>query len=228
MSYKKLDDKGFTLVELIVALAVMSLVMIAVVGLMIMNTATNKRLKADSAVQSEAGELYDHMADTVMQANEIKLTADGTTYENLPATEPRSFINMKTAGTPIVYNEYNFEKMVVKYTVTYNSSYAGSGVPAGTTDDECTVTYELNNGKMYVYRTFKYMTKLNDSPSLVGGKCEDEEYLYAADIETAKVKVYEDSNAMEILINYNKNDRTFSSDNYIKVRNSFVIKHLAD
>lgn len=210
----KKDNKGFTLIELIVALAVMSLLMIAVVGLMIMNTATNKRLKADSAVQSEAGELYEHVNDCVMQANYIEITADGTTYKNVDKSDSHSFTKMTDTT-----NGYPFEKMVIKYSVNYNSAY-GSG---GTGDkDTCTVTFEYDSasGIMYVYRSYEFMTQLNDATGMV------ENNVYAQDIESAVVKVYEDSNAMELLINYNKNDRTYSSDNYVKVRNSYVIKHL--
>jgi len=205
------NNKGFTLVELIVSLAIMSLIMIAVVGLMIMNTATNRRLKADSAVQSEAGELYEHINDSVMQATYIEITADGKTYKNLPKTDSASFANMTNA------TGYKFEKMVVKYSVNYNSQYGGG---ATVDKDTCTVTFELSGDTMYVYRTYDLMTKLNDTPGTIDNN------IYAQDIESAVVKVFEDSNAMELLINYNKYDRTYTQDDYIKVRNSYVIKHL--
>ena len=210
MRLEKSNNKGFTLVELIVALAVMSLLMIAVVGLMIMNTATNKRLKADSNVQSEAGELYDHINDAVMQASKIEITADGTTYSNLDKSNPASFAMMTNAAG------YNFEKMVIEYAVNYNPAYGGG---ATVDKDICTVTFELSGDKMYVYRSYGLMTKLNDTPGII------DDNIYAQDITSAVVKVYEDSNAMELLINYNKQERTYTQDNYIKVRNSYVIKH---
>ncbi len=206
----KNDNKGFTLVELIVALAVMSLLMIAVVGLMIMNTATNKRLKADSAVQSEAGELYESINDSVSQAKYIEIYAGGKVYKLDPGTGEESFKSMTDT------NGYTFEKMIIKYTVNHNSDYGGTS-PDG--KDTCTVTYELSGDTMYVYRSYEYMTSLNDTAGTIDNN------IYAQDIDSAIVKVYEDSNAMELLINYNKNERTYSSDNYVKIRNSYVIKH---
>ena len=206
----KNDNKGFTLVELIVALAVMSLLMIAVVGLMIMNTATNKRLRADSAVQSEAGELYESINDSVSQAKYIEIYAGGKVYKLDPGTGEESFKSMTDT------NGYTFEKMIIKYTVNHNSDYGGTS-PDG--KDTCTVTYELSGDTMYVYRSYEYMTSLNDTAGTIDNN------IYAQDIDSAIVKVYEDSNAMELLINYNKNERTYSSDNYVKIRNSYVIKH---
>ena len=75
------SNKGFTLVELLVSIAIMSIIMVMVVQIMggssVALRKTNKKLE----LQSEAMEFKEHFSDIVMQARYIRVeVADGTFY----------------------------------------------------------------------------------------------------------------------------------------------------
>jgi len=208
------DDSGFTLVELIVALAIMALLMVGVVGLMSMNSASNKRLKADISVQSAAEDLSQSITDSVMQAQNVEIWSGSDKYTKDGEVGSKKFTDF--SGTkPLT-------KMKVTYAVNYNGSF-GSADPALIDKDLCTITYEYDSAekKVYVYRQFKYMTSLNDSYT----DATKSRYLYASYVTDMQVAVDADNNSLEVLFNLDQLNRVYNSDDVIKIRNSYVLKN---
>ena len=75
------SNKGMSLVELIIAIAMLAMVMTAVVGLMSSNTLTFRKQKADVFIQNTAQETYNRIADAIMQAKVVEMkgyTLSGT------------------------------------------------------------------------------------------------------------------------------------------------------
>jgi len=208
------DDSGFTLVELIVALAIMALLMVGVIGLMSMNSASNKRLKADISVQSAAEDLSQSISDSVMQAQEVEVWCGSDKYTKDGAVGAKKFTDF--SGTkPLT-------KMNVTYAVNYNGDF-GTEDPALIDKDLCTITYEYDSSeeKVYVYRKFKYMTALNDPYS----DTTKSQYLYASYVTDMQVAVDADNNSLEVLFNLDQLNRVYNSDDVIKIRNSYVLKN---
>ncbi|SEF52485.1 prepilin-type N-terminal cleavage/methylation domain-containing protein [Eubacterium ruminantium] len=75
MILNKKKNKGFTLVELMVALAVLALLIVAVVTFMSHESVILRKEEADIAVQNSAQETYNELADIIVQANYIKIEA---------------------------------------------------------------------------------------------------------------------------------------------------------
>ncbi len=73
------SNKGVSLVELIIAIAVLAMLMTAVGGLMSSNTIIFKKVKSDVEVSNTAQEVYNHIKDSILQANYVEVegyTAD--------------------------------------------------------------------------------------------------------------------------------------------------------
>ena len=72
MNKRKPDNRGISLVELMVALAILALLMTAVIMMMSNNSIVYKKNKADVSVQTNAQETFNTLQDSIMQAKEIK------------------------------------------------------------------------------------------------------------------------------------------------------------
>lgn len=100
------NNKGFTLVELVVSIAIMALVIIAVSGVMFSNNNVFRKTKSDIYVQNNAQDIYNRINDELMQAKhiyvkgyvtdpsvkqEFKTTEIGTAV-GIPTTKYKSFM----------------------------------------------------------------------------------------------------------------------------------------
>jgi prepilin-type N-terminal cleavage/methylation domain-containing protein len=68
---KKQQNKGFTLVELIIAIAMLAFLLTAVSSFMTSGIISYKKSKADIRVHNSAQENYDKIADAIMEAKDI-------------------------------------------------------------------------------------------------------------------------------------------------------------
>ena len=64
------NDRGISLIEIVIALAIMSLLMTAVVSLMSSNTIVFRKTKSDIEVQNQAEATFNAIADSVHSAKE--------------------------------------------------------------------------------------------------------------------------------------------------------------
>ncbi len=69
----KLNNRGFTFVELILAVAILSIVMISIVHFMTTTSTVYSRSNRDNEVQSQAQDVYQMISSCLMQANTVIL-----------------------------------------------------------------------------------------------------------------------------------------------------------
>lgn len=82
MKREKNSNSGFTLVELIIAMAILSFLMTAVVAFMSAGVYSFRKAKADVSVHNGAQAVYNEMTEATMQANDVVILAyknEGTT-----------------------------------------------------------------------------------------------------------------------------------------------------
>ena len=84
MSIERKRNKGFTLIELIIAIAMLAFLMTAVSAFMVSGIVNFKKAKADVRVHNSAQENYDLVSDAIMEAKDIYLfgyiSGDNTLY----------------------------------------------------------------------------------------------------------------------------------------------------
>ncbi len=112
MNKKKVNNRGITLVELIVALAILAMLMTAVIMMMSNNSVIYRKTKADITVQTSALETFNALQDSIMQAKEIELTGykvvtSGTT--ETVATDTVTYVKPSLAGS----GKEGFDKLMV-------------------------------------------------------------------------------------------------------------------
>ncbi len=128
-SMKKRNNKGVTLVELLVSMTVLAILMVAVIGFMTAFINIYRNKKRSRAIQQTAQSIYDNMSDAIMQADVIEIK--GYTYSG------------------------SGEKTEVDFTLKNGSIRAGSIESASYTNTNttnlseftCDITY---NGSKYV------------------------------------------------------------------------------
>ena len=84
VSIERKQNKGFTLIELIIAIAMLAFLMTAVSAFMVSGIVNFKKAKADVRVHNSAQENYDLVSDAIMEAKDIYLfgyiSGDNTLY----------------------------------------------------------------------------------------------------------------------------------------------------
>lgn len=103
MKRKIKSNSGFTLIELIIAMAILAFLMTAVSSFMGSSVLSFRKTNSDLRVNYSATELYTQLSDTIMQANEIVIVGY-TSSSNLDFT-PGYEVNqttISTALTPVV------------------------------------------------------------------------------------------------------------------------------
>ena len=131
------NDKGISLIELVVALAILSMLMVAVMALMNNNTIIFRKAKSDLKIQSQAQEAYNRISDVIMQAKNIYVegyTADSEIdFKSIkPGTAPVNNAGNPVTLTPVTaYSYYDGINMA-----TEESSLLSKQVVAGTTNPE--------------------------------------------------------------------------------------------
>lgn len=81
---KKNNNKGFTLIELIIAMAILAILMTSVCSLMGIGVFNYKKVKADVSLQSAAQDTYTRLNDSILQSTDIVI-------EGWTSTNPLSF-----------------------------------------------------------------------------------------------------------------------------------------
>lgn len=98
---KKINDKGFTFVELLIYMGILSIFMVAVITLISSTVASNQKMNARKRLQTQATETYDAISDMLMGATDVRIS--GTAY-----------IQTTTAGVT-TYNETKGNFIVPPY-----------------------------------------------------------------------------------------------------------------
>jgi len=110
------NNRGVTLVELLIAMAIISFIMIAVGGVMTSNNSIFRKSKADLTVQTDAQSTYNRITENIMQAKHVYVEgymADIVTTSSDDGTST-------TASAEIPFDKY---KAGQEYTAPINLTY---------------------------------------------------------------------------------------------------------
>ncbi len=99
MKNKFKSNSGFTLIELVIAMAILAFLMTAVSSLMGSSILSQNKAKADVGLQTAAQETYNQMGDSIMQANQIVLIG----YETASAVDFSKQGASVTVDTPELF-----------------------------------------------------------------------------------------------------------------------------
>ena len=78
---QKHNNKGFSLVELLISMALLSIIMLMVVQFMATTTGANKKAKANMKAQTASEEFVGNIFDSMSMANYIRITPYKGIYE---------------------------------------------------------------------------------------------------------------------------------------------------
>jgi prepilin-type N-terminal cleavage/methylation domain-containing protein len=147
------NNRGISLIELIIALAVLAMLMTAVIMMMSNNTVIYRKTKADINIQTTAQETFNTLQDSIMQAKEIEIsgyvvTNPGTASETVSTNEVTykkpsiaktdtsavgfDTLKVTNASNVTTYTYIRPTKLKIKYSVKATDTIDNSN---------CTVTY---------------------------------------------------------------------------------------
>lgn len=107
------SNSGFTLIELVIAMAILAFLMTAVCSFMGTGVMNFKKTKADIDVHSSAQEVYDQIADSIMSANKLIICAyviDGTLTGTTATSTDATFITAGDVSDQSMKGPYYFVK----------------------------------------------------------------------------------------------------------------------
>lgn len=109
------NNKGITLIEILVALVILSLLMTAVISLMMNNNIIFRKTKNDIKVQSQADETYNFISDVILTAKYIYV-------EGYTGDAEVSFSKTEVgAETSVIFTDVEARSKVVDMTSTTNT-----------------------------------------------------------------------------------------------------------
>lgn len=157
---KKKHNQGFSLVELILAIAILAIIMVAVGSFMNSTTRVYNRTKNSIEIAQTSQDLYDLISDKIMQAKEIRIGRGGKEYAivgtNDTAKVSSSYELLKNDGTtPFTSHAglplYSFDALEEEETnIDYICIYYDTNVADkyGPTID----VFYFNEGSVYLVR----------------------------------------------------------------------------
>lgn len=248
----KHNNRGVTLVELVIALAVLAMLMVAVIMLMSNNTVIYRKTKADISVQTVAQETYGSIQDSIMQAKEVTLIGY-TESDGKPKAYKKASL-LDTSETVKKYEEVAFDKLssseviyptqlIIKYSVKSDAENRT------VENDNCVITYyfcryndrESGHEKCNVYITRDYDPSVGisdikwGSPSVGEWTPEEKElsstsadvekykdYLYTSALSEATVKVDAEAQTFDLNLAFWDRGQSYTSKGIVRCRNSYV------
>lgn len=111
MKDKMKSNSGFTLIELVIAMAILAFLMTAVSSFMGTGVVSFKKSKADISVHNTAQDVYDQLSDSIMSANDLIICAyvvSGTLDSTTPSDTAVTFIGEGEAADQTLDGPYYF------------------------------------------------------------------------------------------------------------------------
>ncbi len=153
MKMFKKNNSGFTLVELIIAMAVLAFLMTAIGSLMGSSIASHKKQKAEIRVHTSAQETYNQITDSIMQAKNVVVVGyvSSTEFDFLdPGTD--------VGATPqLVYYVKDAE---MKEFIKNNPTVYGTTDAASIGDANIKLFSEFDNSKYFYVKKIAIMTSV--------------------------------------------------------------------
>lgn len=106
MVRQKLNNNGFTFIELVITVAILAIIMVSISTFMASTTAVYTRTTKDNEVQIEAQEVYNTINTSIMQANVVKLLAKSSGGGSLwYATDEQTGVTGYKESTGVLVNK---------------------------------------------------------------------------------------------------------------------------
>jgi hypothetical protein len=226
----------------------MTLIGVALVGIMTSNTVAFRKTKSDLDVQNVAEDTFNKISNDIMQAKAVYIKSASNEYksklnskyiteeedelykmfnDSFNPTNPLDFDTLKVEDTDISHPKYsltqlNIDEIGIGYVLPFDSRY-GSGSHVY---DYCIVTYKFDKaaGTILINYRYKYMTDLNTDPDTSHKKpVVFSEYTKLLGSQGVTGQVDAVNNAIKLTMYFENNDRKFTSDGIITIRNSYVL-----
>lgn len=254
MKKRQTNNRGVTLVELVVALAVLAMVMVAVIMLMSNNTVIYRKTKADISVQTSAQETYSALQDSIMQAKYIEISgytdgdatvktykkksliADGDAalgFDTLVSTDESgtsTYTTIYPTKLTVTYSVENSDDIDNKNcTVSYYFCRYEDPEKAG--QQKCNIyvsrDYDAASGKKDV----KWSTSEGWTPEKGTGSSKEDrdkfqEYLYTQALAEAKMHVDYTTQSFDLDLNFYDRGQKYNTSGVVSCRNSYITKDM--
>lgn len=234
---KKTNNQGFSLVELILAIAILSIIMVSLASFMGTTTRTYTRTKNDIEIQEKGQQVYDSISDKLMQATCVRIgTSDGKEYYSYPSEKTYEFDGIDDASklADISYISIAYERksganeyVAVADTYYYNSAdqqlymkrYNGEvRTTAVTSSTEIVQTDSKTVAESLTEKVLK--TAVEDTTGIFNNK----DYVVAGNIEAVTGYVIPKDNSVYLTINMKKRSAENVAEGIITIRNNYVLK----
>ncbi len=255
MNGRQVKNRGVTLVELMVALAVLAMLMTAVIMLMSNNTVIYRKTKADISVQTSAQETYSTLQDSIMQAKSIELKAytdtDATvrTYKKKSAIAPGEaavgfdeLMTIDDSGNATYQTVYPVE-LKVTYSVANSDDINNENCVATyyfcrysdpeSGHDKCnmyvTRTYDSGAGKVNSVWPTAAATEWTPAKQTASSKEDRDKYqdwLYTSAMTEAKLHVDYTTQSFDLILDFWDRGQKYNTSGLVSCRNSYVMKDM--
>ena len=253
MNRKQVNNRGVTLVELVVALAILAMVMTAVIMMMSSNSVVYRKTKSDIDVQTKAQETFNTLQDSIMQAKYIEMKGYTDTDPTIVTYKKKSlaadgetvtdFSKLKDdSGEVTTYTTVYPTQIKVKYSIEADDTMENKN---------CDVTYYFvryeDKGEskcdMYVTRDFEEAGVDDDMPLttqaatwakvIAGTATKDErdqfqEFLFTNSMTEAKVTVDSTTQTFNFVMDFLERGMRYNNSSIVSCRNSYVTKDPRD
>lgn len=200
---KKLDNKGLSLVELVIAVGIFALVMVAMMRVLTISSRTYTKGNEEVSVQNEATALMNHLENDISQAKYGAYTEDNASGDTIYL-----YIFYDDSFATIWYDKDNREIYLAEVTAAMDSSLKGAFAD-----------YHENSASMITDMAAKAKTTFN---TLIGTNITNKaQYLLAEDVESFGVVTNNDYGYVSIYLTIKKNMSTtkFTASKNINIRN---------
>lgn len=233
---KKNNNQGFSLVELILAIAILAIIMVALANFMGTTTRTYTRTKNDIEVQEKAQQVYDTISDKMMQATCIRIgTSDGKEYYSYPTENKYEFGDIDDVSKikDIEYISIAYERksgtkeyVAVADTYYYNSTdkqlymkrYAGEVRTTAITSD--TEIVETDSKLVSESLGEKVLKTAVEDTSLIFS---DKDLIVGSNIESVTGYVIPEDNSVYLSIDMKKRTAENVAEGMMTIRNNYVL-----
>ncbi len=196
---KKSNNKGFTFIELVIYIGILSIFMIAITTLVGSTVTSNRKMTARRQIQNSASEAYDALSDMLMGATDVMIYGQAYTAYSSSAATTGCFViaeedPIKDTGTGAIYgvkpsgetadtpNTISVAgSSVTCYDIADVMSYGDLDASADATDIEKTYIQADDSGMMYIY--IKYGSAIDST------EARDTEFTYCTIIYDADHEV---------------------------------------
>jgi prepilin-type N-terminal cleavage/methylation domain-containing protein len=162
VSNDKKQNKGFTLIELIIAIAMLAFLMTAVSSFMTAGIASYKKAKADVRVHNSAQDNYDKISDAIMEAKNIYIYGYKVKSDGNIDTQLTCFVRDKNVTLPDLDDQFGIDGVTPSNTEYFEDLKSSEDIyiralvidRAVEIDDSSLINDSLKNdtsGASYVY-----------------------------------------------------------------------------